>query len=302
MAYLQQAFGMLGLYSGTIPPTIFPMNPLNVTFRRSLLTLGVLCALGLGGEPCAEATEVVGPPLLQVPQAVVRPTMTAAVNDPAWTTAAVIRALGPAINHQRTVDQVLPPTTVRLLWDADFLYVRCEATDAEIYLPFKEHDADLYRGDVAEVFLDTVGDARQYFELQVSPNNATLDQNILMTASEAHSTDDRRLVEEIFTRNLWFDRSYTMTGLRSAASIQPAGWIAEFAIPAESALHRLGQKQWKAGQSIRANVLRYEWQLEQGEKATAGKRGLIAMNWAPVMEGCPHLSPQAMGTLELVGK
>lgn len=278
------------------------MHSLTVAFQRTVFSFCVLGSLGLGGGSYGEAAEVVGPPSLQVPFATVRPAMTAAENDPAWTTAVVIPALGSAINHERTVAQVLPSTSVRLLWDADFLYVRFAATDSEIHVPFKEHDADLYRGDVAEVFLDVVGDARQYFELQITPTNATLDQNILLTAGEPRSDKDLRLLEEIFWRHLWFDRSYTMPGLRSAASIQTTGWIAEFAIPAAAAQHRLGQKQWVAGQRVRANLLRYEWQLEQGEKAPEGKRALIALNWAPVMEGCPHLSPQAMGTLELVGK
>ena len=30
------------------------------------------------------------------------------------------------------------------------------------------------------------------------------------------------------------------------------------------------------------------------------KRPVIAMNWLPVRWGCPHISPQAMGYLELV--
>ncbi len=251
----------------------------------------------------AELPAVPAPlPSIRVPQALIRPAMTAAADDPAWAAAVVIPALGASVKRDRAVAPVLQATQIRLLWDAESLYVRCEAVDDEIYVPHAEHDADLYQGDVAEVFLDVVGDARQYFELQVSPNNATLDQTILVTAPEPRSDADGLLVDTIRGRDLWFDRSYTMPGLRSAAAIRGSGWMVEFAIPAAAALHRLGTSSWTAGQQLRANVLRYDRPLLPGEKSPAGKRSLTAMNWAPVMDGCPHMSPQAMGKLELVGR
>ncbi len=235
--------------------------------------------------------------MVRVPQAVVRPSLTAAFDDPAWTSAVVIPALGPSVK-ERTALPALQATTVRLLWDADTLYVRFDAVDNEIHLPpVVAHDADLYKGDVAEVFLDVVGDARTYVELQVTPGNVTLDQNILVTAAQPRSDPEGRLVGEIRERDLWFDRSYTMEGLRTAAAIRPDGWTVELAIPAKSALRRLGAKQFTAGQQLRANLLRYDWLLKAD-----GTRDLIAMNWAPVIDGCPHLSPQAMGHLELVGR
>ena len=242
---------------------------------------------------CGMAAET---PSIRVPYAAVRPALTAASDDPAWAAAVVIPALGPSIK-ERTAAPVLQATTVRLLWDAEALYIRFDALDNDIHLPFTAHDADLYKGDVAEVFLDVVGDARAYVELQVSPGNATLDQNILVTAATPRSDPEGRLVGEIRDRDLWFDRSYTMEGLRTAAAIRPEGWTVELAIPAKTALRRLGAHEWAAGQHLRANLLRYDWPLKAD-----GTRELIAMNWAPVIDGCPHLSPQAMGYLELVAK
>ena len=125
--------------------------------------LSITCAVA------AELPAVPAPlPSIRVPQSLIRPAMTAAADDPAWATAVVIPALGPSVKRDRTVAPVLQATKVKLLWDAEWLYVRFEAVDDDVYVPHAEHDADLYLGDVAEVFLDVVGDARQYFELQVT--------------------------------------------------------------------------------------------------------------------------------------
>ncbi len=45
--------------------------------------------------------------------------------------------------------------------------------------------------------------------------------------------------------------------------------------------------------------MRYEYPKPADENA---KRKLIAMNWAPVMYGQPHISPGAMGYVTLVAR
>lgn len=234
-------------------------------------------------------------PKVMVPKAATAPLMQAAVPmEKIWESAVLIPSLKASVRHERTIDPVPLPTQIRLLWDATNLYVRFDAEDTSTYLPYAKHDDPLYRGDVAEVFLDVVGDAQQWFELQVAANNATFDQNLLLTGI-AKSNADGLLDGNLLDKNFWLDLSYEMAGLKTAASLRADGWTVELAIPAASAARRLGVKQWQAGQKLRANLLRYDW----GQPDANGARPLQAMNWARVLDGCPHISPQAMGFWEL---
>jgi len=51
--------------------------------------------------------------------------------------------------------------------------------------------------------------------------------------------------------------------------------------------------------TLRAHLLRYRW-TKPFSTAVDPERRLIAMSWAPVLHGCPHISPGAMGVLKLV--
>jgi hypothetical protein len=123
---------------------------------------------------------------------------------------------------------------VRLLWDQKFLYVRFICQDNEIYSPFTGRDRPHYQGDVVEVFLDPVGDSRQYVELQVSPRNQVFDQLMLLTG-EPRSDENLRLLNEVIDRNWWTDLGWTLDGLSTATSVvqrdgKTSGWIADIAI------------------------------------------------------------------------
>jgi len=194
------------------------------------------------------------------------------------------------------------PTEVRLLWDADYLYIRFTSIcETEPYSPFgTTRDAKHYQGDAVEVFLDPVGDGRQYFELQQSPAGGILDQNTLLTA-EARYDATGRLVPDLLKRDYWPNLGYEMAGLRNASRVERQGnqyvWIADFALPAKAVLHRMGRDAF-APMSLRLDVLRYHNTGPIEEKT----RRLIAMNWKPVTFGCPHQSPGAFGKIELVNE
>lgn len=235
------------------------------------------------------------PPALQVPHAATPPPLAAAAMPAGvWSTAALVPALTQSINRDRVMEKILPATQVRLLWDASALYIRFDCADHDLYLPFAKHDADLYLGDVCEVFLDPAADARQWFEVQVAANNATLDLNTVLTA-DPRSDADGKLLGAVLDHDWWLSRDYEMAGLQTAASRRADGWTVEVAIPAKAAARRLGTSSWTAGMKLHANLMRYDWSPPGAD----GKRTLLPMNWAPVIDGCPHISPQAMGVLEL---
>ncbi len=70
-------------------------------------------------------------------------------------------------------------TTVRLLWDDQYLYVAFECQDDDIWGVTTERDKDIYNQEVVEVFVDDDCDDHSYIEIEVNPLNAVLDLFVL---------------------------------------------------------------------------------------------------------------------------
>lgn len=239
-------------------------------------------------------------PSLQVPRAKHTPAITAAEDDPAWNEAARIDGLQLSENAAFKPKST-PQTTILLKWDLTNLYVRfiCEGDD--IFSPFSGRDAPYYKGDVVEVFLDPKGDAREFVEIEVSPNNGVLDQIYLCTARPAWGPDGV-LKPEIVGRDMWVFPSWNLDGLRTAAGkwkLKDGSyrWIVDMAIPAV-VLRRTGRGKYEP-MTIRANFLRYDFPLKK-DGANGNERNFVPLNWSPVAAGRPHRSPGRMGYLQLV--
>ena len=242
-----------------------------------------------------QSTEIINDaprPHIRVPRAETLPSLNADFDDAAWRDAAIIDGLTLSLGPQGRGLEV-PPTQVQLLWSPQHLYIRFVAWSDEIYAPFgTARDAPHYEGDVSEVFLDPVGDARQWIEMQCSPDGGVFDKLFLATAPLQAGADGTVARDSL--REVWdFTDGWQLQGLQTAAGRWKNGWLTEFAVPAAPALKRSGQTEF-APMTMRANLLRYEWRLDNGE------RRLSALNWAPVKWGQPHRSPHAMGWLDLV--
>lgn len=243
-------------------------------------------------------------PTLRVPYAPLKPRLEAAADDPAWALAGTIGALVPSIVPGGQSPPVAA-TRVKALWDTDYLYVRFEATDTDIVTPFTARDANHYMGDVAEIFLDVVGDGRHYCEFQLSARGGLLDQYIVLSA-EPRTDAYGCLLNDVRARDFWVNTAWNCDGLKTATRVlqadqpgtapgtTPTGWIAEMALPARAVLTRLGQTQF-APATLRANFLRYDWPQDP----ITGKRNLVPANWSPVLSGSPHKSAARMGFLQL---
>ena len=267
----------------------------SMQFRQTALILFMVVV-----ARCALAAELVNDaprPAIDVPFARTAPKLDGSPEDPAWTEAAAIPGLELSLgNAAKGLKPV--PTAVRLLWDDSYLYVRFLCEDSEMFVPHTGRDANHYEGDVAEVFLDPVGDQRQYFELQVSPDNGVLDQLILVTG-EPRISPSLAFDWGFSSREVWFWLEWTMDGLRTATGRlqqdgRPAGWVADLGIPAKPTLRRLGAQRFSPEMALRINFLRYD-----RPALPDGSRAFIATNWAPVLYGCPHVSPAAMGKIVL---
>lgn len=272
---------------------------------------GIVLALLFWGSSCTWAENPapavapkLNPPHLNVPHVAPGklPKMDADPNDPAWENAAVVDGMTPSLNPENSQRTPIP-TQVRVLWSEKYLYVRfyCQAEEP-VYTPEKGRDALLYRGDAVEVFLDPKGDGRQYFEFQANANNDLFDQAIFVTAEKPDYTPEGRLTDEQMAKEWWGILSWNLPNLKSAASSKVIakfhkGWTVDMAIPAAVTLQRLGQGQFQP-MTLRAHLMRYAYPAALVKPN--GERSLFAMNWAPVVFGCPHVSAAAMGYLNLL--
>jgi hypothetical protein len=229
---------------------------------------------------------------VEVQKAEPAPLVTADPGDPAWKDVEGF-PLKKALNS----DPLDHQTTVKVLWSEDDLYVRFLSEETEIVVPETgARDLKLFRGDVVEVFLDVVGDSRQWVEFQFSPYGDVSDLNIVMTA-EPLSDEQGLLTSEVYPSEYWKNWSYDMTALRSSSNVQTLEngnktWIVDCAIPAKDALRRRKLKEWGSGLEVRAHFVRYD--------RSAPDSPLQHHTWNPrMLRGNPHRTPLLMGKLIL---
>lgn len=70
--------------------------------------------------------------------------------------------------------QALQNTTVKALWNDDFLYVAFSCKDDLLNAYRTQYNDALYQEDVVEVFIDDNNDLKSYVEIEVNPLNALL--------------------------------------------------------------------------------------------------------------------------------
>lgn len=242
-------------------------------------------------------------PVVDVPRAAETPRVLAEAGDPAWKGPSAGVELKPLFKVPVSRGgETAFATRVELRWDAQFLYVRfwCRASEAPWAPQGDLRDGAHHTGDVAEVFIDPVGDARQFVELQVSPANGIFDKLYLLTG-EPRSNPNGVLLDEVLKRDQWEFPEWNWQGLRSAASVwseggTSVGWIADLALPAKPFLRRLNRPDYQQGMTLRAHLVRNACPLDAG--ASSG-RAFLSYSWVPVPLGRPHRAPVLMGELRL---
>ena len=227
------------------------------------------------------------------------PLVTAQPDDPAWTQAAAVAVETPSLGAKLAPQQVIPKTEVRALWSPDWLYFRftCE-DDQQPYIAPPAASGSISDSDVVEIFLDPVGDCRQWFELQFNEAGGRFIQNTACTG-EPKWDASLHLTGDYVNRNSWSFQDPSMKGVRSAAAPwqkngQVVGWIVDVALPAAPVLKHAGLKKF-AAMSLRGDFLRYQHPAIPG----SDKRGFLPLNWSPVILGGPHRSPAAFGYFDL---
>ncbi|MEM6551223.1 MAG: carbohydrate-binding family 9-like protein [Planctomycetota bacterium] len=258
----------------------------------------MLSAALTGG--CASALDRLIVPKLTAAYTPEPPSMTADPQDSAWTYAQAIQGLSlviPVKDGLATYAEPLYPTQVQALWDASALYLRFRCTDPEPYAPFDGHDDPHHQGDVVEVFIDPVGDARQWYEFQFSPRGDVLDKRFVMSAPPV--VDEQGVLTSASRRHLRESLDWDAIGLRVSTRYlvgqggADAEWIVDAAIPAGVLTQHHG------GGPLTPMTLWVNFVRNDRPMDPSGERRLVSTTWVNVLAGRPHVSPKARGQLVL---
>jgi len=228
------------------------------------------------------------------------PVLDGKLDDPAWPDAEVTERFGAPFppGNAEMAGRSDYATDVRVLWDKDHIYVGFKCLAPTIFATMTNRDDNLYEQDVTEVFLDVGTDNTHFAELQASPNAVLMDCYHTWNPAPTYAADK---IDWNKNAGHVIDKDWNLTGFAAATAPimvdgAQVGWTTEMAIPLADLLQRRGlSTQLTRGQCIRANFLRYIWL----EGPDAGKRVHHQLNWSPVMQGCPHISPMAMRTILL---
>ncbi|MEY4581351.1 MAG: hypothetical protein RL701_6054 [Pseudomonadota bacterium] len=93
------------------------------------------------------------------------------LNEPDWSAA---QSTGPLVNTM-TGEAGAFDARVQVLYDAEAFYAAFTVRDEFLKTPFTHDDEHLWEQDTVEIMFDPDGDARNYFELQVSPRGVHFD-------------------------------------------------------------------------------------------------------------------------------
>jgi hypothetical protein len=181
-----------------------------------LLTLGVLPS----PQP-AQAQEVRDLYRIQAIRVETGPRIDGTVSDPAWNDAAVIRDF--IQQEPREGAPASERTEVRILYDADHLYIGIHAFDSDpngVVATEMRRDSDrILEEDNVQIILDTFMDSRSAYMFVVNPLGARLDQQVF-----EEGEGGRRGVSSNVNRD--WDGVWHAEARRG-----PDGWTAEIAIP-----------------------------------------------------------------------
>lgn len=166
-------------------------------------------------------------------------------------------------------------TALRSAWNAVEMRILFHACDRNPWATIAQRDGPLWQEEVVEVFLDPVGDAQSYFEIEVNPLGTVVDLVCRKNRSG-------------YTKNFAWD----CENLRTAVHVGDGGWAAELAIPFASLIAEPPQM----GAIWRANFCRIDRPSRSapGEPANS-ERELTA--WSPTGLPLFHV-PERFGRVE----
>lgn len=198
-------------------------------------------------------------------------------------------------------------TRVKMLWDAEALYVCADLAEPHVWGTLREKNAIIFHDNDFEIFLDPDGDTLNYYEFEM---------NALGTIWEL-------TLDKPYSKGGNPELGTNLPGLRSAVKVhgtvndpsdEDRGWSVEIAIPWKDLTRYLGKQAAppEPGAAWRINFSRVEWKHEvkdgkyvrlpeHGAKIGEGEHPEDNWVWSPQGEIAMHL-PEKWGFLKFVEK
>lgn len=96
------------------------------------------------------------------------------MDEPSWTKAAPLSPLSD-IRGDRNLPLPTKNTTVKMLWDDEYLYIGAYLEEDNVVANLYQRDTIVWKENDFEIFLDPDGDGEGYFEIEISARGTVLD-------------------------------------------------------------------------------------------------------------------------------
>ena len=192
-------------------------------------------------------------------------------------------------------------TRVRMLWDAEALYVFAELQEPAIQATLTEHDSVIFHDNDFELFIDPDADNHMYAELEINALGTVWDLLLSRPYRDGGHAIDNWDIRGLHT-------AVSLDGTANDASDTDEGWSVEMAIP-WSVLEEIADCQVPpvAGDRWHMNFSRVQYgsQIEQGRHVRdTGEDGseLDPDNWVWSPQGVVAMHcPEMWGIVEFAG-
>jgi hypothetical protein len=176
----------------------------------------------LGDWLSQDAVAAFTPERYEARRVAVAPTIDGDLSDSSWSSADVI---GPFFAYQTGGGPAASETTMRVLWDNQFLYVSFQSVDENIRSSCSlagacGHDAALFLGDVVELFIRESTAQVRYHEFEWSPLGEDFDARFETRFGSPGQAWESGLLSAV-----------AVNGTVDLASDTDVGWLAEARIP-----------------------------------------------------------------------
>lgn len=148
-------------------------------------------------------------------------------------------------------------TWVKVFATADALYIAGYMEDKHAWGTLEDRDADTWKQEVLEVFIDPDGDGKDYLELQLTPNNVIFDANFKQRLGQGEGSRQEQIDRA---------RAWNMEGLEAKAFVdgtlnndkdEDKFWSVEIKLPFAS-IPGAGGKAAKPGDNWAINFYRFD--------------------------------------------
>jgi uncharacterized repeat protein (TIGR03806 family) len=231
--------------------------------RRSAFATSVIAVLVgalVGGlrTPSAAAEHPIPAPLKQPAPAAFECrwtdspiTIDGAADEPAWRHAQRIEAFHlPWLGEQARMARTA--TTARLLWDREFLYFHATMEDSDLFADIREHDGELWKNDVFELFLRPDPDKTGYYEFQVSAAGTKFD-------AFYPKYDPDTIVKQSKAGTFRLDAKVKLDGTLNKRDDKDRGWSVEGRIPWTDFARTGGRP--VVGEKWKLNLCRFDYHV-----------------------------------------